>query len=89
VQVTISLDNRLGLPARERHLVRLSFHEPLDDLRSDLTKLVRRRGAADRRVAEAAREIAVIVNDLDSAPTRIVGRLQPPEARHAPCARST
>jgi hypothetical protein len=90
VQVTISLDDRLGLTARERRLVRVSFHEPLDDdLRSDLTELVRRRGAAARRVAEAAHEIAVIVNDLDSAPTRIVGRLQPPEARHAPCARSS
>jgi hypothetical protein len=85
VQVTISLDDRLGLTERERRRVRVSFHEPLDDdLRSELTQLVRRRGAAARRVADAAHEIAVIVNDHDSGPMRIVGHLQPPEARHAP-----
>jgi hypothetical protein len=85
VQVTISLDDRLGLTERERRRVRVSFHEPLaDDLRSELTELVRRRGAAARRIADAAHEIAVIVNDYDSGPMRIVGHLQPPEARHAP-----
>ena len=85
MQVTISLDDRLGLTERERRRVRVSFHEPLDDdLRSELTKLVRRRGAAARRVADAAHEIAVIVNDHVSGPVRIVGHLQPPEARHAP-----
>jgi len=85
VQVTISVDDRLGLTERERRRVRVSFHEPLDDdLRSELTELVRRRGAAARRVADAAHEIAVVVNDHDSGPMRIVGHLQPPEARHAP-----
>ncbi len=85
VQVTISLDDRLGLTERERRRVRVSFHEPLtDDLRSELTELVRRRGAAARRIADAGHEIAVIVDDHDSGPMRIVGHLQPPEARHAP-----
>lgn len=85
VQVTISLDDRLGLTERERRRVRVSFHEPLDDdLRSELTKLARRRGAAARRIADASHEIAVIVNDHDSGPMRIVGHLQPPDARHAP-----
>jgi hypothetical protein len=85
VQVTISLDERLGLAERERRRVRVSFHEPLDDdLRSELTELVRRRGAAARRVADTSQTIAVIVNDLESGPIRIVGSLQPPESRHAP-----
>ncbi len=85
VRVTISLDDRLGLTERERRQVRVSFHEPLaDDLRSELTELVRRRGAAARRIADAAHEIAVILDDHDSGPMRIVGHLQPPEARHAP-----
>jgi hypothetical protein len=85
VQVTISLDDRIGLTERERRRVRVSFHEPLDDdLRSELTELVRRRGAAARRIADASQAIAVVVDDLDSDPMRIVGRLQPPEARHAP-----
>ena len=65
--------------------MRVSFHEPLDDdLRSELTELVRRRGAAARRVADTSQTIAVIVNDLESGPIRIVGSLQPPESRHAP-----
>jgi hypothetical protein len=85
VQVTISLDDRLGLTERERRRVHVSFHEPLDDdLRSELTQLVRRRGAAARRIADASHEIAVVVNDIESGPLRIVGRLQPPETRHAP-----
>lgn len=85
VQVTISLDDRLGLTERERRRVRVSFHEPLDDdLRSELTELVRRRGAAARRIADTSRGIALIVHDHDSRPMRIVGQLQPPEARHAP-----
>jgi hypothetical protein len=85
VQITISLDDRLGLTERERRRVRVSFHEPLDDdLRSELTELVRRRGAAARRIADASQTIDVIVGDLDSGPMHIVGRLQPPDARHAP-----
>jgi hypothetical protein len=85
VQVTISLDDRLGLTERERRRVRVSFHEPLDDdLRSELTELVRRRGAAARRVADASQTIVVVVGDHDSRPMHIVGRLQPPEARHLP-----
>jgi hypothetical protein len=86
VQVTISLDDRLGLTEHERRRVRVSFHEPLDDdLRSELTELVRRRGAAARRAADASQAIAVVVvvDDLDGGPMRIVGHLQPPEARHA------
>ena len=81
----MSVDDRLGLTERERRRVRVSFHEPLDDdLRSELTELVRRRGAAARRIADATQAIAVIVDDLDSGRVRIVGHLQPPEARHAP-----
>lgn len=85
VQVTISRDDRLGLTERERRRVRVSFHEPLDDdLRSELTELVRRRGARRPPHRRPSREIAVIVNDHDSGPMRVVGCLQPPEARHVP-----
>ena len=33
VHVTVSLDERLGLTARERRMVRVRFHEPVDDER--------------------------------------------------------
>src|SRR5688572_12932922 len=53
VQVTICEDERLGLTRQERRLVRVRFHEPIDDgLRSELTLLLRRRGQAARRAAE-------------------------------------
>ena len=59
------------------------FHEPLDDgLRVVLTQLVRRRGAAARRVAERAEPIEVVVDDPHGERQRIVGHLQPPQVRH-------
>jgi hypothetical protein len=39
VHVTVSLDERLGLTQRERRMVRVRFHEPVDDdLRGVLTQ---------------------------------------------------
>ena len=59
------------------------FHEPLDDrLRSELTQLVRRRGAAARRAVEGVDPIEVVVDDPHGERQRIVGHLQPPQARH-------
>jgi hypothetical protein len=83
VQVTISDDERLGLTQDERQVVRLRFHEPLDDgLRSELAELLRRRGAAARRAAERIEPIEVVVDDPQGARQRILGSVQPPQAHH-------
>lgn len=82
VHVTVSLDGRLGLAPDERRLVRVRFHEPLDDdLRTELTRLMRRRGAAARRAVERIDAIEVVVDDPCGEPERIVGHLQPPQVR--------
>jgi hypothetical protein len=83
VQVTISDDERLGLTQQERQVVRLRFHEPLDDgLRAELVELLRRRGSAARRAAERIDPIEVVVDDPHGARQRIVGSVQPPQAHH-------
>ncbi|MGI9099035.1 MAG: hypothetical protein ACR2H2_11205 [Solirubrobacteraceae bacterium] len=83
VHVTVSIDGRLGLTQRERRLVLVRVHEPLDDgLRRELALLVRRRGAAARRVAEELDAIELVVDDPLSGRERIVGRLLPPLVRH-------
>jgi hypothetical protein len=83
VQVTISDDERLGLTQQERQVVRLRFHEPLDDgLRAELAELLRRRGAAARRAAERIDPIEVVVDDPHGARQRILGLVQPPQAHH-------
>ena len=83
VHVSVSLDDRLGLAPRERRVVRVRFHEPLDDdLRSELTQLVRRDGAAARRAVERVDPIEVVVDDSHGERQRIVGQLQPPQVRH-------
>jgi hypothetical protein len=83
VQVTISEDERLGLTQQERQVVRLRFHEPLDDgLRAELAELLRRRGSAARRAAERIDPIEVVVDDPHGARQRILGSVQPPQAHH-------
>lgn len=84
VQVTIRLDDRLGLAPRERRIVQVRFHEPLDDgLRTELSQLVRRRGAAACRVAERIGPIElVVIDDRHGDHVRIIGRLEPPQVRH-------
>ena len=83
VHVTVLRDGRLGLAPDERRLVRVCFHEPLDDgLRAELTQLVRRRGAAARRVVERVDPIEVVVDDPYGERQRIVGHLEPPQIRH-------
>jgi hypothetical protein len=83
VHVTVSLDGRIGLAPDERRLVRVRFYEPLDDgLRSELTQLVRRRGAAARRAGERVDPIEVVVDDPYGERQRIVGQLEPPQVRH-------
>lgn len=83
VQVTLSLDDRLGLTQRERRVVRIRFHEPIDDvLRNELTRLMRRRGAAADRVAERIDPIEVVVDDPRGERLHIIGSIQPPETHH-------
>jgi len=83
VQVTIGEDERLGLTEQERRLVRLRFHEPLDDgLRSELAQLIARGGAAARRTAERVDPIEVVVDDPQGGHERILGRVEPPQVRH-------
>jgi hypothetical protein len=83
VHVTVLGDGRLGLAPRERHVVRVRFHEPLDDdLRSELTTLVRRHGAAGRRAVERIDPIELVVDDAYGERQRIVGHLEPPQVRH-------
>jgi hypothetical protein len=83
VHVTIGRDDRLGLTQQERRLVWVRFHEPVDDeLRAELTGLVRRRGSAARRAAERVEAIEVVVDDPYGERQRIVGHLEPPQMRH-------
>jgi hypothetical protein len=85
VQVTIGDDERLGLTRQERRLVQVRFHEPLnDDLRSELTLLLRRRGQAARRAAERIDPIEVVVDDPHGERQRIVGSVEPPQVHHGP-----
>lgn len=83
VHVTVGLDGRIGLAAHERRLVQVRFHEPIDDdLRTELTELVRRRGAAARRAVDRVDPIEIVVDDPHGEHQRIVGHLQPPQMRH-------
>jgi len=74
---TLSLHDALPI------LVWVRFHEPVDDeLRAELTRLVRRRGSAARRAAERVEPIEVVVDDPRGERQRIVGHLEPPQVRH-------
>jgi hypothetical protein len=85
VQVAIGDDERLGLTPQERRLVRVCFHEPLDDgLRAELIALQRRRGPAARRAAERIEPIEVVVDDSHGERRRILGRVEPPQIHHGP-----
>jgi hypothetical protein len=83
VHVTVLRDGRLGLAPDERRLVRVRLHEPLDDdLRAELTQLVRRRGAAARRAVERVDPIEIVVDDHHGERRRMIGYLHPPQVRH-------
>ena len=83
VHVRVSLDERLGLTERERRMIRVRFHEPVDDeLRAELIELTRRRGTASHRAAERIAPIELVVDDPHSEHERMVGGLRPPQRRH-------
>jgi hypothetical protein len=85
VHVIVSLDERLGLTERERRMIGVRFHEPVnDDLRAELTELARRRGTPSHRAAERIAPIELVVDDPHSEHEPIVGGLQPPQRRHGP-----
>lgn len=82
VQLTIGRDPRLGLSSHERRYLLARFCGQLDPgLRAELTELVRRRGAAARRVAELLEPIEIVVDDPRHRSRRLVARLQPPQLR--------
>jgi hypothetical protein len=80
VSVAVTADDRLGMAPRERRRsIGARFTGNVDPaLRDELAAVARRRGAAARRAADRLEPIEVM---LDSG-ERIVGRLQPPQARH-------
>jgi hypothetical protein len=64
--------------------VQLRFHEPLDDdLRSELTLLLRRRGQAAPRAARID-PIEVVIDDPHGERERILGSVEPPQVHHDP-----
>lgn len=85
VHVRISVDDRLGLTWRERRIVGVRFCEPVDDdLRAELTELVRRRGTASERAAERIAPIELLVDDPCGEPQQMIGGLRPPHRHHGP-----
>jgi hypothetical protein len=82
VQLTTGRDDRLGLASHERRYVLARFCGQLDPgLRAELTELVRRRGAAAKRVAEKLEPIEIVVDDPRDGRRRLLARLQPPQLR--------
>ncbi|MGH2942516.1 MAG: hypothetical protein ACRDLN_07065 [Solirubrobacteraceae bacterium] len=82
MHVTFRRDDRLGLAPRERRTVVARFEDRLHPtLRSELSELARRRGAAARRAAERIEPIVLMVGDPRHSRERIVGRLAPPQIR--------
>lgn len=80
--MTIRADTRLGLTPRERHILTVRFLDRLEPgLRTELTKLVSRRGAAARRAAERMAPIEIVFDDPLRGLQRIAGSVQPPQRR--------
>jgi hypothetical protein len=50
--------------------------------RTDLTQLLRRRGAAARRAVDRLAPLEVVIDDPDGTHEHIAGHLQPPQIRH-------
>jgi hypothetical protein len=83
VHVTVSLDDRLRLTERERRMVRVRFHEPVDDdLHAELTALARRRGTASHRAAERIDPIELVIDNPESEHEHMIGALQAPQRHH-------
>ena len=84
VEITVERhDDRLGLTPRERRRIVARFVEHVEpELRDELAQLVRRRGAASRRIADALAPVEVVADDGPSGERRLLCRLQPPQQRY-------
>ena len=80
VELTVSADIRLGLAPHERRFFSARFVERLHPLlRTELTELVRRRGAPARRAAERMPPVEIVFDDPRRGKQRLVGSVQPPQ----------
>jgi hypothetical protein len=84
VELTVDSNNdRMGLSPSERRRIAARFLERVDPaLRDELVQLVRRRGAAGRRVAEGLAAVEVVADDRQHGELRYLCRLQPPQQRY-------
>jgi hypothetical protein len=83
VELSVTADTRLGLAPRERRQIAARFVEHLHPtLRTELSELVRRRGAAARRLAGRMDPIELVFDESDGSLQRIIGWIQPPQVRH-------
>jgi hypothetical protein len=82
VDLTIALDARLGLAPRERRRLVVRFVERVAPaFRHELEQLVRRRGAGAKRIGDRLAAIELVFDDPQRDSQRLVGRLEPPQAR--------
>jgi hypothetical protein len=84
VELTVDpSDDRIGLSPSERRRIAVRFLERVDPgLGDELAQLVRRRGAAGRRIAERLAPVEVVADDRQHGEQRFLCRLQPPQQRY-------
>jgi hypothetical protein len=82
VDLTISLDARLGLAPRERRQLIARFVDRLaPPFRHELEQLVRRRGARATRIGDRIESIELVFEDPQRNGQRLVARIEPPQWR--------
>ena len=83
VRITMGRDDdRLGLAGYQRRYIVARFADRVDGaLRSELTDLLRRRGAAARRIAERMAPIEIVIDDPRRGRQCMTVHLQPPQLR--------
>jgi hypothetical protein len=82
VDLTISLDARLGLAPRERRQLIARFVERLaPTFRRELEQLARRRGAGAKRAGDRFDSIELVFDDPQREGQRLVARIEPPQWR--------
>jgi hypothetical protein len=84
VELTVERsDDRLGLSPGERRRIVARFLEQVEpELRDELAQLVRRRGAASRRIADGLAPVEVVADEGPGGERRLLCRLQPPQQRY-------
>lgn len=76
-------DDRLGLAPAEREYATIRFLDDIaDGFRPVLEELVRRRGAAAKRLAERLEPLEIVISGNSRRRRRVVGRLEPPLLRY-------